>query len=405
MRWILGILILLALAVLGGLRYVRNYPYQKYSEWIQGSGWDKYYEISNYSKLYLAPTGVEEIPPYKEDYTQLWRQFPIRNSNVPLPTRHPLFLTVPLVQKTSGNLPHLGMIIQSSNGRELSRVLSLPTSLYPDNTQGQELFKLPYVKNRILKKGLNETWKDLFSYVIEIKPKPIDEMIYDLYILHLRSKMLPKETVRYGLIQGGKQALIEFDSPNKDYMVELVMNQVNGSIYSYVLRTEKINQDSTGLRSKFLSTIEFSPIDSALSRLLYTEFKQLNFARQVDQEGMIYLFSAWSQDPENVELLKEMIFYLERGQNNQQHLKELYQYAYRRYGKTFTGRQGEELDDPEIQLQRKIEIEQAKRRLDAEKAQIQTNVEPTMSPEEKMNLYLKKAKEEKLKNKKEMKIH
>ena len=405
MRWILGILILLTLVVLGGVRYVKNYPYHKYSEWIHGQSQDKYYEISNYNKLYLAPTGVEPIPPYQEDYTQLWRQFPIRNSLIPLPTRHPLFLTVPLIQKTSGNIPHLGMVIQTSTGRELSRVFTLPTSLYPDNSQGQELFKLPYVKNRILKKGMDDIWKDLFSHIIEVKPKPIDEMIYDLYILHLRSKMLPPGTIRYGLIQDGKQALIEFDSPNKDYMVELVMNQINGSIYSYVLRTEKINQDSTKLRSKFLSSIEFSPIDSALARLLYTEFKQLNFARQVDQEGMIYLFSAWSQDPDNVELLKEMIFYLERGQNNQQHLKELYQYAFKRYGKTFTGRRGEDLDDPEIQLQRKIEIESARNKLEAERAQVQSNVEPNMTPEEKMNYYLKKAKEEKLKNKKEMKIH
>lgn len=406
MRWLLGGLCVLAVVLAGAFFWAKGYPYRKYSGWVQGQNWDHFYAIQNFKPLYLNPVELTEIPNYQEDYVQLWKEFPIRNSLIPLPTRHPLFLTVPMVEaKDKNTTDNLGMMIYSSTGRELSRVYTLPTGLYPDHSQGQELFKLPFVKNKILKRPLDTVWADIFSLKIENKNKSLDEMIYDLYIIHLRSKLLPKDTVKYGLIKDGKQAMIELNSPNKDYFVELIMTQNNGTVYSYLLRTEKINPDSIKLRAKFLSSISFSPVDKAMGRLLYTEFKQLNFARQVDQEGMIYLFSAWTQDMDSVELLKEMIFYLERGQNNKQQLKELYNYAFARYGKTFTNRLGTDQDDPGLQLQQKIELEQAKLRLEAEKARAQPLPDPVLSPDEKMNLYLKRAKEDKIKNKKEMTIH
>lgn len=405
MRWLLGLFVLIGVLLVVGLFWAKGLPYRKYSAWVNGQGQDHLFQISNFKPFYLVPTGINEVTSYKEDYTQLWREFPIRNSVMPLPTRHPLFSTIPIVDVVGKNMaPHMGMSILSSQGRELSRIYTLPTQLFPDHTLGQELFRLPYVKNRILKQNLDDVWKDIFSYRVEPKEKSLDEMIYDLYIIHIRSRFLPKEAIRYGLIKEGKQALIELASQNKDYTVEMVLTLSGGTIYSYVLKTEKINADSTKLRSKFLSTVTFSPIDTSMGKILYTEFKQLNFARQVDQEGMIYLFSAWTQDPDNVDLLKEMIFYLERGQNNQGQLKNLYQYAFQRYGKTFSNRAGEELADPELNLQRNIEIEQAQKRLEAEKARLQPAPEPELTPDEKMNLYLKKAKEEKLK-KKDMTIH
>src|SRR5690606_23924112 len=120
----------------------------------------------------------------------------------------------------------------------------------------------------------------------------------------------PNGTLRYGLLQDDK-AVIEIASKDLDYIVEIIMNYDRGNIYSYILKTEKNKDESRKLRSKFLESITFAPADPAMGKFLYTEFKQLNFARQVDQEGMLFLFSAWSQEMEKVDLLKEMIFYLE----------------------------------------------------------------------------------------------
>jgi len=406
MRLVVGSLLLLATIITGSYLYVIDFPYYKYSNWIEGKG-DRYYEIKNHRKIYLNPTGIDKIPPYQEDYVQLWKEFPLRNSLVPMPTRHPMFQTVPLIEMTTKKgVPHFGIILQDPTGREISRVYTLPNRLYQDHSRGQELFKLPYVRNRLLTKKLDVIWKDIFSYKIEIKDKSIDEMIYDLYIVHLRSKILPKETVKYGLIKKGKQALIELSSQDKDYMVELVLTMDSGSIFSYILKTEKGRQESMKLRSKFLESISFSPVDSAISRFLYTEFKQLNYSRQVDQEGMLYLYAAWSQNPDNLELLKEMIYYLERGQNTKKQLKNLYTYSFKRYGKTYTSRMdADDQDNPEIILQRKIELEEKDLRKKAEAVSNEKAVLPDLTVEEKMNLNLKKAKKDKTHEAKDMTVH
>lgn len=407
MRLLAGLFIIFVTLVVGAYFTILEIPFNKYKGWIGGKTKDQYFELVNFRDIYLSPTGLEAIPTYQEDYEQLWKEFPLRNSSIPLPTRHPMFQTVPIIEmKGKAGIPNFGMIFQDPSGREISRVYTLPNRLYEDHSQGQELFKLPYVRNRILKKKLEEVWKDIFSYRIEIKDKPIDEMIYDLYIVHLRSKMLPKETVKYGLIKNGKQALIELLSQDKDYTVELVMNMESGSIFSYALKTEKGRSESEKLRAKFLEAITFSPVDESFGRFLYTEFKQLNYARQVDQEGMLYLFTAWSQNPENRELLKEMIYYLERGKNTKKQLKILYTYSFNRYGKTYTSRKDvDEHDNPELILQQGIEIEERENKARAEAASIRPVEEPVLSAEEKMKLKLKKAKQDKIKESADMTVH
>lgn len=407
MRWLLGILFTLCLTVFAGYIFLKGYPYRLYSNWVDGKNWNKYYDIQGYRESYLKPIPLAEIPPYKEDYAQLWKNFPLRNAQVPLPVRHPLFQTIPLIESSGEKTePKVGMIILSPNDREISRLYTLPIQIAADHSQGQDLFKLPFVRNRILKLPLDKLWKDVFSYTIEKKSKTLDEMIYDLYILHLRSKMLPKGTLRYGLLSDNK-ALIELTSNNKDYILELVMTYESGNIYSYILRTEKNNDESKKLRSKFIQSIGFSPLDPAMGRILYTEFKSLNFSRQVDQEGMLYLFSAWSQDLSNVEMLREMIFFLERGRTKGLQLRPLYKFAMKHYGKTFTTKKiFNDHEDPELVLQRKIELEKIEKAQDAVKEKAKAAaVEPELTPDEKMNLYLKKAKEEGPRDAQDMTIH
>lgn len=406
MRWPLTLVLIFGFALVGGFIFAKGYPYRLYSHWMKGEGWNKYYSLEHYKSAYLRPIAIDEVPPYNEDYSQLWRDFPIGNTKIPMPVRHPLFQTVPLIESFGKkNPPQVGMIIYSPNDREISRVYALPTSLIKDYTQGQELFKLPYVRNRLLKIDQTKLWQDVFSYSIEVKSKSLDDMIYDLYVLYLRSKMLPNDMRKYGLLKD-TQALVELDSNDKDYIIELVMNYDSGRVDSYILKTEKNNEESRKLRAKFLDNISFVPADKAMGKILYTEFKQLNFARQVDQEGMLYLFSAWTQETESVELLKEMIFYLERGRNRGLQLRPLYTFAMKHYGKTFTTRNiFNEHDDPNLVLQRKIEIENIERTQEALRTKEKAPLEAELTPDEKMNLYLKKAKEEGPLEAKDMTIH
>jgi hypothetical protein len=373
---------------------------------MNGEGYNKYYQIPKYRSLLIKPLKLEPIPQYKEEYPELWKDFPLRSTMLPLPVRHPFFVTVPILEydKKIKSL-QLGMSFLGPGGRENSRIYVLPSGVQKDYSTGLDLFKLPYVKNRIVSLSPDKLWKEIFTKSIEIKDKPIDEMIHDLYLLYIRSMILPDETIRYGIIPGKSTAIIELSSKDKDYIMEMVMILEKGSLFSYVLRTEKNNEESRKLRSKFLNTITFSPTDTDMSRILYTEFKQLNFSRQVDQEGMLYLFSAWSQDPSNVDILKEMIFYLERGSQYQKHLSTFYKYSYSKYGKTFTTRDVFiDQDDNEIALQRKIELEAIGKGQAVVREKV-IEAAPELTPDERMNMYLKKAKEAPVQKKDEMTIH
>ncbi len=407
MRWISVLLAVLFISLGVFTWKVWNYPSSLYAKWMKGEGWNRYYEISNFRPLLYKPIELEAIEEYKEEYPELWKDFPLRSTMLPLPVRHPFFMTVPILEydKTAKSL-QLGMSFTGPGGRENSRIYVLPAGIQKDYSTGLDLFKLPYVKNRIVSKSNDSLWTDIFTKAIDPqKEKSIDDMIYDLYLLYIRSKILPKETVRYGLIQGKSSAVIELMSKDKDYIMEMVMIQDKGNLFSYVLRTEKNNEESRKLRAKFLTTITFSPTDTDMARILYTEFKQLNFTRQVDQEGMLYLFSAWSQDTGNVDLLKEMIFYLERGSRYHKHLSAFYKYAYLKYGKTYTTRNVfMDEDDNEIALQRKIELEGIGKGQEAVREKIN---EPAaeLSPDDRMNMYLKKAKEAPAPKKDEMTIH
>jgi len=407
MRWFLIFLGILALGIGGIYSYVLEYPAKKYSQWIAGNQFDRFYQIEGYRSLLLEPTGIEEPGDYQEDYVQLWKEFSLENTIIPMPTRHPLFYPVPIIDLLSkSSAPQLGMSFLDPKGREVSRVHNIPKSFYSDHAMGQELFKLPYFRNRIRKKSRDQIWRDLFEFKIVAGSKSHDEMIYDLYLLHLRSKMLPKQTLRYGLLKDGKLALIELISNDKDYRVELVIQQNKGSLFSYLLKTEIRNTESMKLRSKFLQSINFGPKDEAVGRLLYAEFKQLNYARQVDQEGMLYLFSAWSQNTDNADLIKEMIYYLERGQNTKKQLRALYHYAFKKYGKTFTTRKDVAEDDsPDIVLQRNIELEHRDSLIKAQEDAKRPPPKKELTPDEKMEMYLRKAKEKKVQPTDEMIVH
>jgi hypothetical protein len=390
--------------ILGGYYYLKNYPYKQYSQWIVGGGEKKFYHIPHFQKLWLTPKKLMGLAPYQEDYGQLWREFSLRNTKIPLPVRHPMYQTIPFVESDHRKSPpKIGIKILDPEGEEIASIYSLPVDFFQEFSLDQELFKLPYVRNKIARFPSEKVWRDFFSFEIRPDSKSIDSMIYDLYLLHLRSKMLPAQTLEYGLLSENV-ALISFFSKDKKSRIELFITNKNGGLFSFVLKTSIQHRESEKLRSKFLQSISFNPVDTALGEIIYKEFKQLSFSRQIDQEGMLYLFSAWTQDYQKEDLFKEMIFYLERSSKNEKHLAPLYKFGLDYFGKTFTTSLHVGKDEnPNMTLQRKIELE-AKGKFD-KKITLPPGPEKELTPEEKMNDFLKKAKERKEEDAGEAVVH
>ena len=138
----------------------------------------------------------------------------------------------------------------------------------------------------------------------------------------------------------------------------LFLNRRGESIYSFIMVSQKENKEAINLRFKFLSDMEFVDTTPTLADIIYKEFKGLEFQRQTDHEGMLYMLSAWSHAQSRLEFIKASIGFLERGEDNQKQLSPLYSYMFKRLGRTFAkkGVTGLELDS-DVKLKHMIELE------------------------------------------------
>ncbi|MBY0515492.1 MAG: hypothetical protein K2P81_01185 [Bacteriovoracaceae bacterium] len=399
MKRLIMVLLILAVPIFGAYVATRVLPYYVYDQVIHGKLSHTLYKLNRFEDRFLKPGAMRKAGESSTDFSGLWKEFHLRDVVVPLPTGHPMFRTIPIIQLIPGSAePQIGVDIKGPSGRQIAKIFLLKSGAWSDQFESQELFKLPLVKKVLKAKTSEQIWKDLFSRQIVGWDLPFEDMVYNLYILQLRSALLPRGFDDFGILENDGMAFIEIPSKDKDYRTEIIFSFDRGLLLSYLIVTERNNADSEDLRSRMIKGIQFRSSDPSLASIIYKEFKQLSFIRQTDQEGMLYLLSAWSHNMEDVEMLKEMIYFLERGPKNGPQLKPLYKYVYSRYQKTFTTRDiGLDEDEPEIRLQRQIELEAiTERKQLLEKPKVAPKVEE-VSPAEKMNEFLRKAREDKLK--------
>jgi hypothetical protein len=394
---------LLSVITLGASLYfwAIELPYELYRDYMQGKYSNEWYQLPKSGEGFLTPRPPFELEKYVEDYGELWKEFHLQDMLVPLPKRHPLFNVVPDLKLSKDKKQvFIGLKFLSPSKRIASQLYFLENRIFSTYEKDQKIFTIPICKSVIESYSDEDIWRDVFGKNISLDERDFKKMIYNLFLVNLRMKFLPAQLISYQYIPSLDIAVLEIPSKNKDYKSEIILKKMQNFIFSYLVITEKSNQDSVRLRAKFIESIKFQQSDESISHLIYQEFKQLSFARQVDQEGMLYLLSAWSHNVHSADILKEMIYFLERGQSNSDQLKLLYKFSYFKFGQTFANNDDVEIDDPEINLHKKMELEEKRNIKEAEemKANYKAPV-VEMNPEEKMNDLLKKAKEERLKKK------
>jgi hypothetical protein len=185
--------------------------------------------------------------------------------------------------------------------------------------------------------------------------------------------------------------LIKLDNLDERYTEEELWVVHNAVVYPIRLRTANWDPLALAVRERFLQTLQYSQTEEKSSQSIYSEYKTLPYAKKIDQEGMIHLYSAWSHNIDNERFLKEMIQFLERGKNNQWSLSSLYDFALKKYGSGFSTK-NLELESPEEALRRKMAEELEAERKHASESAIEVE-EQFDNGEEKIDYFLKRAKE------------
>lgn len=397
---ILAFTFLLVLAISGAAIIIVS-PYYYYNKILSNEHDSDWYSLPGFKQTYLTPGEIIEGDSKELGNADLWQMFHFMDVVIPMPVKNPFFYVSPVLSYNDNNkTTNFGLRLHSESNRDISKLYFLKNRLFPSVIKSQGLFRLPIVRKELKSLSNQDLWKDIFTKKIEGWNIPFKDMVYNLYLIQLRSKVLPDRYLSYSLVKGTSTAIIELESKNKDYTTEMILTYSRGLIYSFILLTEKNNEESKLVRYKFLNKVKFRGGSDRLAKILYLEYKNLEYNEQIDHRGMLYLLSAWTHANDNKSFIVEMIENLEKGVGNQKQLEALYKFALQKYGQTFTNKSIDNLNlSDDVKLKRDIELENKKEQKALLEKKIEVEKPAELSEQQKLRNLLQKAKENKTKRK------
>lgn len=337
----------------------------------------------------------------------LFQSFHFGHFEMPMPLNHPLLFMIPTI-KLEGAGPRLGASFTNDKDFELFSFI-VERSYKLDTTLGdQKLFILPIFKNYIARKDQADIWRDLFEKKLSLpsnqgesffasldKLKQVSyyELVYNLFILYNRHFIMPPEAEKIVYLNQENWGLVTLPSDDPKYRRERLYVIDKGIIYPLLIKTRIGHKAAENFRLKVLKEIRYKSTSSDSAISIYAQYKRLHYGQRVDQQGMTYLFSAWSHDLNNKEFVRVIIYFLERGKLNLKYLKPFYEYAYRKFGSTLSADSENLTETAGEKLKRKMD-EEFNEQVKNESDKISPAFEGQFSTsEEKVKYYLQKAKD------------
>ncbi|MBF0363150.1 MAG: hypothetical protein HQK49_19165 [Oligoflexia bacterium] len=345
----------------------------------------------NYSSEWYKPTFGQQLldgkffSPAKlasSSEDKYWKLFHIRDYKIFLPINHPLYNTTPLINiEDERDTPVFGFQFLSHNYHSLVDVTFNKNKKFSPLLGTQKLFKIAIIESYLEKMALANIWKDIFSKnlhldinnkkresiitnssgntnefflknwyntsytkiqdIIELFTNSYTDLLYNLYLLQFRSVYLPPNIQSFYFDANKNLAVLELNPDNKESRYSkstMIMFLSGGYIESFTINLYLTNSSTMELYQRIYDTVYYSETSNSTSKLIYGQFIDLPFNSKISNEGMFYLFSAWSHKIEDKEFLKEIIRFLERGQSNLSKLQPFYFYAYKKYGINFSSK-------------------------------------------------------------------
>jgi hypothetical protein len=338
----------------------------------------------------------------------LYKTFHFYHFELPMPMNHLLFSLIPTI-KIESSRPRLGARFQNGKNAELFSFMLEKPYKFETTSGDQKLFILPIFKNYISRKSLDEIWGDLFQKhlslpsnegkgffesLIALRKVRYNDLVYNLYILYNRRFVLPADTQSFSFYKEKSLGIVKLPSDDPRILVERLFIVNEGLIYPVVIRTRLSDIPAMNFRTKFIREINYKSTntDSAIS--IYGSYKQIPYGQRIDQQGMTYLYSAWSHDPDNRDYIRVIILFLERGKLNLKYLKPFYEYAYKKFGSSLSAASGFLNETPTETLKRRTS-EELEAEVKKERERKAANFEGQFgSPEDRIRFNLQKAKDQ-----------
>ncbi|WP_372654669.1 hypothetical protein [Halobacteriovorax sp.] len=390
-------------------------PYHFYSKALYSGIDSRFYKIGRTNETYHKGSyyNIDPMNSVSSEAEDLWEVFHFTDFEIPLPVRHPMFVLLPLIEKRKER-PVLGAVFKTRGGHEVSSFKVLESFKFDKRVEHHKLLELPFFKNYLLTIDDKTLWKDLFTRDLNIPSGKLfdlnywkslwrisyQELVYNLYILQLRSEFFPNNATNLSYYTNKSFGVIELVDKNKLdlgleelFRTEIIYVYRDGFVHKLLLKTRHDHLISDSIRKRMMNALEYKPSDESSSIEIYARYKGLPYYKRVSQEGMIYLYAGWSHVTDKKEFLKEMIQFLERGNNSYNYLAPLYDYSYRKFGTNFSIIKNNLKESAGERLKRKAIEEERKQDEDIKNTNTSDFDGEFENEDKKVEYFLKKAKE------------
>ena len=390
-------------------------PYHFYNVALHSGIDSRFYQVEKTTNVLHQGSyyNIDRMKSVSSEAEDLWEVFHFSDFEIPLPVRHPMFMMLPLIEDRKKR-PILGATFKTRSGQEVSRFKVLETFKFDRRVEHHKIFELPFFKNYLLNIDNTILWKDLFtkdlnlpkgdfldsSYWKSLWRVSYQELVYRLYILQLRSEFLPKNAINLSYYTNKSFGIVELVDKDKLeigleslFRSEMIYVYRDGFVHKLLLKSRFEHLISDSIRKRIMNALEYKASSESSAIEIYARYKALEYYKRISQEGMIYLYSGWSHVTEKKEFLKEMIQFLERGNNSYDYLGPLYKYSYKKFGTNFSIMKYNLKESPAERVKR-LAIEEEKRQDEKIKSARSSDIEGEFENEDqKVEYFLRKAKE------------
>lgn len=403
-------LIITVALLVGAVVLVAIAPYHIYTLTLTEGVNTRFLVMSPTRSVFYDGEDISIEAPKEMNDEGLFQSFHFSHFDLPMPINHPLYNLIPIIKIEAQGL-RLGASFQNGKNIELFNYMVERPYKFETTSGEQKLFSLPIFKNYISRKSNDEVWADLFrkklslpsnegksfyESLLTLRKVSYNDLVYNLYILYNRRFAVPENTVKMSYFSEKNMGIVELPSTDPKILVERLYIVEKGLIYPIMIKTRRTDNQAQNFRKKFIREINYKSTgtDSAIS--IYARYKQIPYNQRVDQQGMTYLYSAWSHDVNNRDFVRVIILFLERGQANLKYLAPFYQFAYKKFGSSLSSASGFLNETAAETLKRRIteELEgEVKKETDQE---IFSTEGQFSTPEDKIKFNLQKAKDKKI---------
>ncbi|MBT3235173.1 MAG: hypothetical protein HN353_04420 [Bdellovibrionales bacterium] len=395
-------------------------PYLLYFKAIFGSINNDYIVIAKHSDNLIsgAPYQLPAGSDSGDGAPHWWQDTHLQNFVVPLPISHPILVPIPLVINPSARKGVLlGAKIATTRGDQRLSFHSIKPFRLKIGVSEVKLWSLPLPKRFISKKNSQQIWKDLYllnltfgisrsstvsDYWEMLSRVSYEDLNYNLYILYLRIRLWGKQKVNslhlyHGVPNGSRLVgVVELESSDSSLSEYLLLSRDGMIVRGLKVIMQSDSATAADIYRLLINRYYYKASRPQYTDEIYVKYQQMPYNLRIKHPGMVDLFSCWTHQLDNEAIMQEMISFLERGEvENRKFLTPLYEYAHRRFGSSFSGKQDGNLKESAARrLERKI-LEEGEAEIAYERSLLDDSAQDFESDQERIKFFLQKAKQRK----------